>query len=74
MIPTIGRVVHVHCRPGSIAPSQPEVALVCSVNTTGLTVAGFDANGDPFKSQVPFHEDPKKPRPTVLHACWPPLA
>jgi hypothetical protein len=75
MKPTIGRIVHVHSRSGSYSGAKPEPAIVCSEDTgTGLVVAGFDANGDPFKlERLLFHEDPKKPRPASTHASWPPL-
>lgn len=74
MLPTVGRIVHVHNRSGSYSPGQPEPAIVCAVNTTGLVVAGFDANGDPFKAQPAFVGDAHQPgkRPATLHACWPP--
>lgn len=74
MLPTIGRIVHVHVRSGSYSPGRPEPAIVCAVNGETLTVAGFDANGDPFKAELPFHGNPQVPCPAAAHACWPPLA
>lgn len=74
MMPTIGRIVDVHYRSGSYSPGKPEPAIVCAVSTSGLTLAGFDANGDPFKATLPFHGNPQVPCPAAAHACWPPLA
>jgi hypothetical protein len=46
--PTIGRVVWVH-RPGLLG-NQPFPALICYVhNDEWINVAGFDAEGNPFK-------------------------
>lgn len=50
MIPvTVGRVVWVRNRSGSIDPKQPEKADVVYVHSDiCVNVAGYDANGTPF--------------------------
>ena len=49
IIPTIGRVVLVRNRPGSVDPSEPEPALIARVWSDRLiNVGGFDANGIAF--------------------------
>jgi hypothetical protein len=48
--PTVGRVVWVRERTGRINQDQPEVGLVTYVHSDNLVnVAGFDANGEPFR-------------------------
>lgn len=47
--PTVGRIVWIRNRPGSIDPKQPEGGFVTYVHSPQfINVAGFDANGKPF--------------------------
>lgn len=47
--PTIGRVVLVFNRLGSVDPANPEPALIARVwGDRLINVGGFDANGQPF--------------------------
>jgi hypothetical protein len=74
--PTIGRVVWIRNRPETIDALQPEVALVTYVHSdTNVNVAGFDANGDPFKLTSLFlkPDDYKEAdAPSFQHAEWMP--
>ena len=47
--PTVGRVVLLQNRAGSIDPRQPEACFVTFVHTDRcINVGGFNANGTPF--------------------------
>lgn len=47
--PTIGRVVHVHNRPGALSGDAPEAATIAYVHSpTMINVGGVDHNGVPF--------------------------
>lgn len=71
--PTVGRVVHIRGREGSISGDQPEVALITYVHSVFcINVAGFDANGEPFRmSSLALIQDPDIYLPEgVPHAEW----
>jgi hypothetical protein len=57
--PTIGRVVLVQKRPGSLDITQPEAAFITKVWSDRLiNVGGFNANGTPFgETSVPLLQD-----------------
>lgn len=73
--PTIGRVVHVHNRPGSLRKGVPEAAKIAFVHSpTLINVGGVDHNGQAFSAtSVSFFEegDPKA-RPDYTWAEFPP--
>jgi hypothetical protein len=74
--PTIGRVVHVHNRPGSLDPTQPEAATIAFVHSPGIiNVGGVNHNGEPFwLTSVEFHEEGSTttPAPEYTWARFPP--
>jgi hypothetical protein len=72
--PTVGRVVWVRNRPMARYRKQPEVALITYVHSdTLVNIAGFDANGDPFKfTSIWLKQDPEAENPTHPYAEWMP--
>jgi hypothetical protein len=73
--PTIGRVVHVHNRPGNLDKTLPEAAQVAFVHSpTCINVGGVDHNGQPFSAtSVEFREEGNpRPDPIYTWAQFPP--
>jgi len=70
--PTIGRVVLVFGRSGSVDPSNPEPALIAKVwSDTLINAGGFDANGQPFSAcSLPLAQDSPM---GGYHAEWMPF-
>lgn len=72
--PSIGRVLWIHNRAGSLDLSQPEAALLCFVHgDRGVNVGGFDANGTPFGlCSVPLLQDDDTAPRFGPYATWMP--
>ena len=80
--PTVGRVVHFYpAKAKSILaaddivslPGQPVPALVCAVwSDTCINIAGFDANGNPFKKTCVLLVQADSPIPDSEYAAWMP--
>jgi len=73
--PTIGRIVHVHNRPGTLSEGVPEAGQIAFVHSpTMINVGGLDHNGNPWSAtSVPFRQegDPNSP-PDFIWAEFPP--
>lgn len=72
--PTIGRVIHVHNRPGTTDSEQPEAASVAYVWSDRLiNVGGFDHNGRIFAcTSLDLLQDDDAP-PAGAYATWMPF-
>ena len=79
--PTIGRVVHVHNRPGSIKGDLPEAATIAfnhgrpdNFGRVMINVGGLDHNAQPFSAtSVTFiPEGDPNDRPDYTWAQYPP--
>jgi hypothetical protein len=70
--PTVGRIVHVYQRPGSLDPDAPEAAIVTRVwNDRLINVAGWDANGAPFSfTSLPLEQPGDTHAQNCAHAEW----
>lgn len=72
--PTVGRIVHVHNRPGALEAS-PEAGKIAFVHSpTMINVGGIDANGTPFAAtSVVFREEGSTdPVPPYTWSQFPP--
>ena len=71
--PTVGRVVWILGRSGSLDKTQPEAAFVTYVHGDRLiNVAGFNANGVPFALTSLTLVQPEDPAPEWQYATWMP--
>lgn len=72
--PTISRVVWLRNRPGQLDQNQPEDAHIVYVHSDNMiNVAGWDANGDPFKATSVVLIQDGDPPPTYVYAEWMPF-
>jgi hypothetical protein len=71
--PTVGRVVWIRNRPESLDKSQPEKADIVYVHGIDcINVAGYNANGEPFRASSVLLRHTDSPDREGMYAEWMP--